>query len=155
MPLLFFNLFVCKDQEDETSSEAGSDTILKHITRKEDLDDDVVCCLIWTFLKSNLKNCWNKLFWISWSMRITYCICLRWFVQSCYFFYIRFCWRYHMVLWRSIKRLFEPRESSVLLVWFYCEVFMSLLFFNVFVCKGQRSWHFFRNRIRYHAPTHY
>ena len=46
MPLLFFNLFVCKDQEDETSSEAGSDTILKYITRKEDLDDDVVCCLI-------------------------------------------------------------------------------------------------------------
>ena len=46
MPLLFFNLFVCNDQEDETSSETGSDTILKHITSKKDLDDDVVCSLI-------------------------------------------------------------------------------------------------------------
>ena len=46
MPLLFFNVFVCKDEEDETSSETGSDTILKHITSKEDLDDDGVCSLI-------------------------------------------------------------------------------------------------------------
>lgn len=152
MPLLFLNLFVCKDQEDETSSETGSDTILKHITSKKDLDDDVVCSLIWTFVKRNLKKFWNKLFGISWSRCITYLSAL---ICTCYFFYIRFCWRYHMVFWRSIKRLFEPRESSVLLVWFHCKVFMSLLFFNVFVCKGQRSWHCFRNRIRYHAPTHY